>query len=267
MKKLYFIIIGALLISLGIGQYVFVSINKSKLIWDQYCDQYHMIGGDDVTLPKTPHNYLLVLSVYHGAMGQDYTQVDVTLTHIESSDTSDYRLIAQSGTYQGWFHDSAILNLPSGDYHISWESIYPSGFILKLYINGLFNENGDYYFNTEKMISLGSGIILFWLLIFGLVSIGYAVYGLIKSRSKSRSSINEVKKKVPKKIIERKEPDSFIPKESNIMKTIIEQALIRSVLEFESQKIKTPPTVCPNCGSIVQISKEKKCTVCGFKIR
>ena len=186
MKKLYFIIIGTLLISLGIGQYVYVSINKSKLIWEQYCDQFHMVGSDDITLPKSPHNYLLVLSVYHGVMGQDITIVDVTLLHLDSSDTYNYHLVAESFVYEGWFHDSAILNLPSGDYHISWDSIYPSGFTLKLYINGPFNRNGDHNFNTEKMISLGSGIFLFLLSIFGIISIGSGVYGLIKSRSTSK---------------------------------------------------------------------------------
>lgn len=183
MKRRNSLILGIfslLILGGGIGQFAFVLSNRSELIWN-YSDRFEHLfnetGNDMIHLPTTPTNYLLVFSANHISTLQQVTTLDITFTHTELAITRHYGLVASSGLYQGWFEDGVLMSIPSGEYNVSWIYSGDGAYIqINIYINSIFNPNGDTAFFNEQTISVISGTCFGVTLLIGIGPWLYIIY-------------------------------------------------------------------------------------------
>ncbi len=185
-RNLKYAAIGGILIVAGVIQAVSIFYSRSELIWEDYC-YFESSGNDYVILPHTFNHYLFVLDAYHGVMGSDITWLDVTFSNVKSGHDYHYSLTADStlSPYAEWYDDSVKMNIPSGNYSISWTCTGAwTNYNLFIY-NESFLNNGDPSFNNEKFAVTFSMIGLYLMIFFGIMIIIFGNWEVINSKLKA----------------------------------------------------------------------------------
>jgi len=254
-KGLIALIVGGLLISIGIVQFIYIPMNKSRLIWSNYSSS--STGSDTFFLPQTPNNYFFIIEAHHSVWGHDWTGLDITFLRSETSTSYPYEFDVFSASYIGWYDDSAILNIPSGEYFVSWNCSGVLNYKLLLYIEGIFN-NGDSNFFNEEMTMFGSGIGLYLTLSFGIPCIIVGLYFLIKSQFSSNKGRSSKSKKGNESTIKEK-----LEKEEILRKLMLVKAKQVVEQKLAQERLMKIATKCPNCGNI--ILNQKECVICKYK--
>ena len=162
--------IAGLLIIIGVVQFSIIICNQSELIWKTRSSS--STGSDTIKLPKTSNNYFFILEIQHLVIGGDITWLDIEFLHLGTFESYIFDLVISSGLMAGTYYDTVVLNIPSGEYTVSWTCSGVIGsYKLLLYVEGIFN-NGDSTFVREDTIMVSSGIILYLLLMVGIILIG-----------------------------------------------------------------------------------------------
>jgi len=251
--KLSLTILAVAILAVSIGQYSFIMSNQSSLIWSHdylYDLGYSNTGSESTALPPTTNDYLLVFKARHMTYSQWVTILDITFLRIETLTSYNYHIVVESTTIATWYTESKLVNISPGEYNLSWTFSADYAYVqILVYKNGIFNGQGDPYYNVEKGITIFSGIILY-LCLFGTAIITYKIFKKNPypqtSKEKKKKLVRGTQKPLVSKIY-----DSTINSQLEVVK-----AISRGVAPIKEE--------CPHCLKSLLLG-QNKCFVCGRK--